>query len=156
MTDLLQGRVALITGATSGIGWMAARELLTMGARVFVACRSREKAEQAFPGIRSDPSDRLSFLPLELGDLNSVRRCAELFLESGAPLHMLINNAGVAGSRGLTPSGFERTFGVNHLGHFLLTQLLTERLVASAPARVVNVASRAHRRVEGIDFEALT
>src|SRR5687768_3216748 len=141
MTDLLHGRVALITGATSGIGWVAARELLAMGAHVFVACRSKAKAEQAFPGIRSDPRDQLSFLPLELGDLNSVRRCAEQFIATGLPLHLLINNAGVAGSRGLTASGFELTFGVNHLGHFLLTQLLCERLVASAPARVVHVAS---------------
>jgi retinol dehydrogenase-12 len=142
----LEGRVALITGANSGIGYVAARELVARGMRVFVACRSRAKAERAFPELGSHGPATLRFLPLELGDLASVRRCAALFLETGLPLHLLINNAGLAG-RGLSASGFELNFGVNHVGHFLLTQLLLDRLKESAPARVVTVASRAHRRV---------
>src|SRR5262249_21981204 len=95
------------------------------------------------------------WLPLELSDFESVRACARMFLERRLPLHLLVNNAGVAGARGLTRSGFEWMFGVNHMGHFLLTQLLLERIKDSAPARIVTVASRAHRRVEGIDWRAL-
>ena len=71
------------------------------------------------------------------------------------PLHLLVNNAGLAGTRGITASGFELAFGVNHMGHFLLTQLLLERLRASAPARIVTVASRAHTRTDGVDWDAL-
>jgi retinol dehydrogenase 12 len=94
-------------------------------------------------------------LPLDLGDLDSVRSCAQRFLERGLPLHLLVNNAGQAGARGLTASGFELAFGINHVGHFLLTGLLLDRLRASAPARVVTVASRAHYRVPGIDWDAV-
>jgi NAD(P)-dependent dehydrogenase (short-subunit alcohol dehydrogenase family) len=84
-----------------------------------------------------------------------VRRCAEAFLARNLPLHLLINNAGLAGTRGLTVSGFDQAFGVNHLGHFLLTELLLERLRSSAPARVVTVASHIHKRVRDIDWNAL-
>jgi NAD(P)-dependent dehydrogenase (short-subunit alcohol dehydrogenase family) len=95
-------------------------------------------------------------LPLDLASLASVRQAAAALLARDRPLHVLINNAGVAGARGTTVDGFEPAFGVNHLGHFLLTTLLLDRLRASAPARVVNVASRAHRRVRGIDWAAVT
>ena len=84
-----------------------------------------------------------------------MRACAAAFLATGEPLHGLVNNAGLAGSRGMTPSGFELAFGTNHVGTFLLTQLLTERLVQSAPARVVNVASEGHYKAKGIDFDAV-
>lgn len=83
-------------------------------------------------------------MSLELSDFNSVRACARSFVERGLPLHWLINNAGLAGARGLTKSGFEFVFGVNHMGHFLLTQLLLENLKRSASAGIVTVASRAH------------
>jgi NAD(P)-dependent dehydrogenase (short-subunit alcohol dehydrogenase family) len=78
-----------------------------------------------------------------------------MFLDRGLPLHLLINNAGLAGARGLTRSGFELAFGVNHMGHFVLTQLLTERIKSSAPARIVTVASTAHYQTQGIDWNAL-
>ena len=94
-------------------------------------------------------------LPLDLGDLGSVKRCAEAFLATGEPLHGLINNAGLAGTKGMTPSGFEIAFGTNHVGPFLLTNLLLERLRDSAPARIVIVASVAHYNAPGIDFEAV-
>jgi NAD(P)-dependent dehydrogenase (short-subunit alcohol dehydrogenase family) len=83
-----------------------------------------------------------------------VHRCADAFLRTGAPLHGLINNAGVA-MRGLTPSGFEINFGTNHVGHFLLTQLLVDHIRDSAPARIVTVASRAHFRAKTWDWDAL-
>jgi NAD(P)-dependent dehydrogenase (short-subunit alcohol dehydrogenase family) len=84
-----------------------------------------------------------------------VRACAEQFLARDEPLHVLVNNAGLAGLRGMTQSGFEVTFGTNHVGPFLLTALLLDRLKQSAPARIVNVSSEGHYRAPGIDFEAV-
>jgi len=153
---MLAGRVALITGASTGIGRVTALELARRGARVFLACRSPERTRAVIAEIRvARPHAVAEWLPLELSDFESVRACAGLFLERGLPLHLLINNAGVAGARGLTRSGFEWMFGVNHMGHFLLTRLLIERIKASAPARIVTVASRAHRRVGGIAWDAV-
>jgi retinol dehydrogenase-12 len=149
-------RVALVTGANTGIGRATAMELARQGLRVFVACRSAEKGKAAVDAIRAATgSDRVELLALDLGSLASVRRAADAFVATGLPLHLLINNAGVAGQRGITSDGFELHFGTNHLGHFLLTALLRDRLVASAPARIVNVASKAHFDARGIDWSVL-
>lgn len=153
----LAGRVALITGANTGIGLVTARELAARGAHVFIACRSIEKAQAAADEIRNATGNaQVEVLALDLGDFASVRLCAKVFLARDLPLHLLINNAGLAGAKGLTKSGCELAFGTNHLGPFLLTQLLLDRVKLSAPARIVNVASRAHLRVSGIDFDAVT
>ena len=155
-TPSLAGRVALITGANTGIGLVTARELARRGAQVFIACRSTERARPALEQIRSaSPGAQVEVLSLDLGDFASVRQCAASFLARKLPLHLLINNAGLAGTRGFTASGFELAFGVNHMGHFLFTQLLLERIKASAPARIVTLASRAHIRTSGIDWEAV-
>ena len=152
----LTGRVALVTGANTGIGRVTARELARRGAQVFLACRSEERTQPVLDEIRAaTPGAQVEWLPLDLGDFASVRNCAALFLQRGLPLHVLVNNAGLAGARGLTASGFEVAFGVNHMGHFLLTQLLLERIRQSAPARIVTVASRAHRHADGIDWQAV-
>ncbi len=152
----LEGRTFLITGANTGIGRETARALAARGARLHLACRSEAAGRQTIEEIAAQTGNRdLTLLSLDLGDLDSVRRCAEAFLSSGEPLHVLINNAGVAGSRGMTASGFERMFGTNHVGPFLLTGLLLERLRSSAPARIVNVASAAHYGAAGIDWEAV-
>lgn len=151
----LTGKVVLITGANTGIGRVTARELAKRGAHVFLACRSREKTEPVLQEIAQLTRGKAEYLPLDLGDLNSVRQCAELFLARDLPLHLLINNAGLAGQRGITRSGFELAFGTCHVGHFLLTQLLLERLKASAPARIVVIASMAHRHAKTIDFDAV-
>jgi retinol dehydrogenase 12 len=146
----------LVTGGNTGIGRATAEGLAGRGARVYVACRSAAKGEAAVAAIRAATgNDAVFLLPLDLADLASVRSCAAAFLAPGEPLDVLVNNAGVGGVRGLTRQGFELTFGVNHLGHFLLTQLLLDRLVSSAPARVVTVASDAHYSARGIDFDAL-
>src|SRR5215467_4103312 len=153
---MLARRVALVTGANTGIGRVTAVELARGGAHVFLACRSAERTRDVLDEIRAArPDAGAEWLPLELSDVESVRSCARAFLDRGLPLHLLVNNAGVAGARGLTPSGFEWMFGVNHMGHFLLTRLLIERIEDSAPARIVTVASRAHRRVDGIDWSAV-
>jgi len=149
----LDGRVALVTGANTGIGLVTARELARMGAHVFLACRSRARTEPALDAVRAVSRHEPAFLPLDLGDLGSVERCATTFLDTGLPLHLLVNNAGLAGQRGITASGFEIAFGVHHVGHFLLTKRLLPRLVASAPARIVTVSSRAHTRIDGLDLE---
>ncbi len=146
----------MVTGGNTGIGRATAAGLASRGGRVYLACRSPEKGRRAVADIRAATgSDAVTFLPLDLADLASVRRCAEEFLALGEPLHVLINNGGVAGRRGITTDGFELAFGVNHLGHFALTAALLGRLAASAPARVVTVASDAHYQASGVDFAAV-
>lgn len=152
----LSGRVALITGANTGIGLVTARELARQGAHLFITCRDLATARKALDDIReASGNTQVEALTLELGDFASVQACAQTFLARDLPLHLLVNNAGLAGAGGITASGFELAFGVNHMGHFLLTQLLLARIKASAPARIVTVASRAHYRASGLDWEAL-
>lgn len=154
-THDLEGRTYLVTGASSGIGQATALELGRRGAQVLLACRSAgptaavvdEIAEQAGPG-------RAEHVPLDLDDLESVRTCARRVLDRDEPIDVLVNNAGLAGQKGITAQGFERTFGVNHLGHFLLTTLLLEQLRAHGKTRVVTVASNAHYGAKRIDFDA--
>lgn len=154
MTDL-KGRVAIVTGANTGIGRVTALELARRGAEVVLACRSPEKTHPVLAEIRAATSnDAVELLELDLGDFDSVRGAARRFVDSGRPLHLLVNNAGLAGHRGLSQSGFEIAFGVNHLGHFLFTDLLLDRLKASAPARIVNVSSIAHFKATEIDWVA--
>ncbi len=156
VTSETHSRVALITGANTGIGRVTALELARRGMQVFLACRTLERTQPVLDEIRrAVPGAQVEFLVLDLQDFASVRTCAAAFLARGLPLHLLVNNAGLAGGKGFTPSGFELAFGVNHMGHLLLTQLLLERLKGSAPARIVTVASRAHIRVSGIDWEAV-
>jgi retinol dehydrogenase 12 len=152
----IAGRTVLVTGANTGIGKATAQGLAARGARVYVASRSAAKGEPAVAAIKAATgSGSVFFLALDLADLDSVRSCADAFLQRNEPLHVLVNNAGVAGRRGLTRQGFELMFGVNHLGHFLLTQLLLDRLTKSSPSRVVTVASDAHYSAQGIEWDAL-
>ena len=152
----LKDVVALVTGANAGIGRATAIELARRGARVFLASRSEAKTRAVVEEIaRATPHAAPEFLPLDLGDFASIRRCADDFLRRDTSLGLLVNNAGVAGQRGITKSGFELAFGINHVGHFLFTNLLLDRLRRSSAARIVTVASRAHYRAKAIDFEAI-
>lgn len=155
MADL-DGRTFLITGANTGIGRATTEAVATRGATVYMACRSEAKARPVKESIAAATGNQnLHLLSLDLADLTSVCACADAFLATGAPLHVLVNNAGLAGKRGMTASGFELAFGTNHVGPFLLTSLLLDRLRASAPARIVTVSSEGHYRVDGIDYDAV-
>ena len=147
----------LITGGNTGIGLSTATALARDGGRVFIACRRAAAGEAAVARIKSASGrDDVHLLMLDLLSLASVRECAAAFLALDEPLHVLVNNAGVGGQRGLSADGFELHFAVNHLGHFALTQLLLDRLAASgAGARVVNVSSEAHYTAPGVDFAAV-
>ena len=151
----LAGKVALVTGANTGIGRVTAVALAKRGAHVVLACRSPEKAEPVLAEIESGESGSSEFLKLDLASLAKVRTAAAEFLDSGQRLDILVNNAGLAGAQGKTSDGFELAFGVNHLGHFLFTELLLDKLRESAPARIVIVASMGHYKATGIDFEAV-
>ncbi|HVB45113.1 MAG TPA: SDR family oxidoreductase [Streptosporangiaceae bacterium] len=155
MADLA-GRTFLVTGANAGIGYATAMDLARRGGRVHVACRSAAKGAAAVAAISAETgSEQVRYLHLDLADLAGVRQSAQDFLALREPLHVLINNAGVGGQRGITADGFELHFGVNHLGHFALTQELLPLLQDSGQARIVNVASEAHQEAKDIDFEAL-
>lgn len=141
-------RVALITGGNSGIGFATARKMVAKGFHVLMAARNQQTAAQAIARIKAEqPEASLESIPLDLASFASIRQCAATFKAKGYPLHVLINNAG-GSFRGrqarFTADGFEMTFGTNHLGHFLLTNLLLDVLLQSAPARVITVSSQRH------------
>ena len=143
-----QPRVAMITGGNSGIGFATAGKLAAKGFHVILASRNQQTSAQAIERIcAGNPSASVESIPLDLASFAAVRQCVATFQAKGYPLHLLINNAGgsVAGERAsFTADGFEMTFGTNHLGHFLLTNLLLDNLKQSAPARVITVSSQKH------------
>ncbi|XP_044062679.1 retinol dehydrogenase 13 isoform X1 [Siniperca chuatsi] len=152
----LDGKTVLITGANTGIGKETGRDMARRGARVVMACRDLTRAEQAAEEIRqSTGNGNVVIRHLDLASVYSVRQFAKDFLDSEDRLDILINNAGVMMCpRWLTEDGFETQLAVNHLGHFLLTNLLLPKLKSSAPSRVVTVSSIAHRGGH-IDFDDL-
>ena len=151
----LEAATYLITGANTGIGRVTALALAARGARLILAGRSRDKTEPVLTEL-ADLGARASFVALDLADLSSVRSCAAQLLQDAPPLSGLINNAGMAGARGLTKDGFELTFGTNHLGPYLLTRLLLPLLQRDAPTRIVNVASAAHFGAKAIPWPQLS
>ena len=142
----LTGKVAVITGANSGLGFEAAQILAAKGAHIVFAVRDVAKGKQAAQGIqRVVPAASLEVLSLDLANLASVRRFAEAFPAAHSRLDMLINNAGVmAIPRRVTADGFEMQFGTNHLGHFALTGLLLPLILKTPSSRIVTVSSGAH------------
>ena len=152
----LANKTFIVTGASTGIGKITAKELARAGAHVLLACRSKAKTDAVIEEIKRETSNANAwYVQLDLGDLASVRTCAEAILARNVPIHGLINNAGLAGHRGLTKDGFEVTWGTNHLGHYLFTRLLLDRIKQAGTARIVNVASKAHYQAKGIDWDAM-
>lgn len=155
----LSGRVYLVTGANSGSGFATSKQLAEQGAQVVGACRRVDAGKEAFADL-GDIRGSFEIMELDLASLASVRRFAEAFLAKYDRLDGLVNNAGVMfPPKGKTEDGFETQFGINYLGHFLLTELLLDTLKASAPSRIVCVSSVAHAGMRGvygeIDFDDL-
>ncbi|HVR95735.1 MAG TPA: SDR family oxidoreductase [Thermoanaerobaculia bacterium] len=150
----IRGKNVLVTGATSGIGLEASVELARRGARVTMVGRDRRKTEAAVAEVKArSGSGEVSFLLCDFSSQAEIRRLAQDVLAGHGRLDVLVNNAGAVNKeRRLTVDGIETTFAVNHLGYFLLTNLLADLLVRSAPARVVSVASEAHRNAT-LDFD---
>ncbi len=153
--DLL-GRTCLVTGASSGIGKEIARGLAGLHASVVLACRNEQRGEASRNDIvRATGNSDVVVILVDLSSQQSIRLFADDFKQKCRRLHVLVNNAGIYISRRvLTVDGLESTFAINHVGYFLLTNLLLDVLKASAPARIINIASQAHRNGR-IDFENL-
>jgi NAD(P)-dependent dehydrogenase (short-subunit alcohol dehydrogenase family) len=153
---LLEGRVCLITGATQGIGYETALGLARHGGRVVIVARDEARGQRAVAKIKAATgAPDVELLLADLSSQRSIRELADAYARRHDRLHVLVNNAGALfPRRQLTVDGIERTFALNHLGYFLLTELLLDLLRASAPARIINVASRAHEGAR-VDFNDL-
>lgn len=144
-TIRIDGKTVIVTGSNAGIGKETAKDLARRGGRVIIACRDTRKGFAAANEIRTEiPSATVRVKQLDLSSFSSVRRFAEDILTTEPYVHILINNAGVIGEHKKTQDGFEMQFGVNHLGHFLLTLLLLDKMKESAPSRIINVSSVLH------------
>ncbi len=153
----LTGKIAVVTGANSGLGFHTARELAAHGAHVVLACRGRDKTEAAMKDITASvAAAKLEFMALDLADLVSIAEFARAFTAKHKALHILHNNAGVMALPLVrTQQGFEMQIGTNHLGHFALTGQLLDVLQATPGARVVSTASMAHTWTRGMDLDDL-
>jgi len=158
-----QSKTIFITGGNTGLGLETARQLAAKASpcKIFLACRSREKAQEAIANIQvTVPSADIEFVQLDLSDLRSVQDCARSFVERNLPIDVLILNAGLNFVVGKTAQGHEMQFGVNHLGHFLLTKLLLSKVKQAAPSsRIVVLTSNLHSMVKEsqvVNLEALT
>lgn len=155
-TTDLQGRTFFVTGANAGIGRALALALAARGGNVVLATRSEERTRPLLDAIRSRyPGVRAEWVQIDVSDLASVRHAAQDFLAAGHPIDVLVNNAGIAGTRALSKDGFDLTYATNHIGPFLLTNLLLPRVRESPQGRIVNVASGAHMLVKRIDWSVL-
>lgn len=142
----LQGKLCVISGATSGVGLASLKRIAAGGADIALVARNLQKAEDVRNAIASDSAVNIDIVIADFIDLDSVRSAARLILEKYPKIHLLINSAGVFSTKKVTtPDGFELSFCVNHLASFLLTRLLLDRIIESAPARIIQVNSQGHR-----------
>jgi NAD(P)-dependent dehydrogenase (short-subunit alcohol dehydrogenase family) len=152
----MRGKTCVITGATGGIGFETAKRLGALGARLVLVGRNRDKGKATIDRLRAVvPGVAVEMLYADLSRPDEIRRLGDALLDTASRIDVLVNNAGALFANRITTSdGLELTFALNHMGYFRLTALLRDRLIASAPARVVNVASEAHRGSH-LDFEDL-
>ena len=151
----MKNKVAVVTGSTSGIGKSTVTEFARLGATVVMVARNAELAEEAKNEIvKKTGNQNIDILIADLSSQAAIRKAADVFRSRYKNLHILVNNAGMAGPRMLSPDGIEMTLAVNHLAYFLFTNLLLDVLKASAPARIINVSSEAHRNAQ-LDFDDL-
>lgn len=157
MSDQMKGKTVIVTGGNNGIGLETAVGLSTLGAHVVITARNQAKGDAALADIKDrSGNDSVQLMLADFASLSSIRDFAADFKKNHDRLDVLVNNAGgLNTSRSETQDGFETTFGVNHLGYFLVTNLLLDMLKASTPARVVSVSSRAHVRRKGMNFDDL-
>ena len=157
MSDEMKGKTVIVTGGNNGIGLETAVGLSTLGAHVVITARNQAKGDAALADIKDrSGNDSVQLMLADFASLSSIRDFAADFKKNHDRLDVLVNNAGgLNTSRSETQDGFETTFGVNHLGYFLVTNLLLDMLKASTPARVVSVSSRAHVRRKGMNFDDL-
>jgi len=150
------GKVVVITGATSGIGRIAAERLAAQGARMIIVARDQRRAERTLGRLREvNPGVKHQAHIADLSSLDQTKLVGDRIAAEEPRIDVLINNAGnIFAARGVTPKGLEHTFALNHMAYFVLTQQVRERLIASAPARIVNTASRAHQG-QFLDFDDL-
>jgi retinol dehydrogenase 13 len=154
-TVRLDGRGCVLTGATSGVGYAAARRLAEGGARLVLVCRNAEKAAHVKEGLEGEYKTNVRILQADFSRLTEVRKAAGTILEEYPRIDVLINNAGIHMTRRiLTEDGLETAFCVNHLASFLFTRLLLPRLLESAPARIIQINSQGHR-FGGLDLDDL-
>jgi len=145
-----------VTGANSGIGRALVEALAARGATIVLATRSEDRTKPVLSDLRSRyPTAKLQWVQLDVSDLGSVRRAAESFLATRQPIDVLVNNAGVAGTSRLSKEGYDVTYATNHIGPFLLTNLLLPRLREAPQGRVVNVASNAHFMARKMNWAGL-
>ena len=155
MEAFMKGKNVLVSGATSGIGLVTARELARMGARVTILSRNAGKCATVAEAIKTETGNPVEFIAADLSSLAGIMQAAASFKQRHTHLHVLVNDAGALFTRRvLTTDGYEMTFALNHLNYFLLTNLLLDVLKASAPARIVNVSSGAHVGAS-LDFDNL-
>ena len=156
MTENLNGKVCLITGATSGIGKASAMQLASMGAEIVFVARNKEKAEELKEALKASTGKDATSIIADLSSQEEVKRAAGEFLSLNKPLHILLNNAGIVNTtRKETVDGFEEVFAVNHLAYYAFTVMLMNKLIENGPSRIVNVASSAHTFIKELDFEDL-
>jgi len=156
-TPRVDGKIFIVTGGNVGCGYETARALVRLGGHVIIGTRNKEKGEKAVESIKKDTgSEKIENMQLDLADLNSVRSFAQEFLKKNLPLHVLINNAGIMMVPfSKTVDGHENQFGSNHIGHFLLTNLLLDVIIKSAPSRIINLTSGAHYYAAPLNFEEI-
>ncbi|KAG0021602.1 hypothetical protein BGZ81_008845 [Podila clonocystis] len=162
----LSGKVAMVTGANTGLGYATMVALAGHGAHIIAACRSEQRAIDAIEKAKRDikakypnaPEPNIEFLQLDLNDINNSAQAAKNFLNKGLPLHILVNNSGIANTPfALSVDSIEQQFAVNHVGHFVFTMGLLQRIKESQPSRIVVLSSLAHESHPsgGIDFETI-